>query len=383
MTSPLPKIAVFYPAFLGGGAEAVGLWILEALRQNYELTLFTTSGVDFDQLNDLYGTTLSSEQVKVRSLFPKTIRSLVNGLIANFYPVRMILFHLLIRNLKLNRDHYHLLISAYNAVDFGKPGLQYIHWIKVLEAHPVFNQISSFSVPQMRQNWSVTNSHAVAELVKKVYDLETTVVYPPVVMDTVNMPWHDKENAFICSGRLTKAKEPHRVISILKRVRQRGFDIKLYLTGGGGGAYPVAYTRFIKKLVQDHATWITLYENLKYEDYMQVVSRCKYGIHFKTEPFGISIAEMVRSGAIPFVRDKGGQVEIIGKHNHALFFGSEDEAVEKIIQVLTHPEQQEGLLQSLAHQKNLFSTYQFIADINQVVEHCFTHLPINNYECDH
>jgi glycosyltransferase involved in cell wall biosynthesis len=370
------KIAVFYPAFLGGGAEAVGLWILEALKQNYELTLFTTSGVDFDSLNALYGTNLSADQVNVKSLFSRKVRYAINALIANFYPVRMILFHLLIRYLKANRDDYDLLMSAYNAVDFGKQGLQYIHWIKVLEAHSIYNRISNFSVEQMCKNLSVTNSYAVAELIRNTYDLDVSVVYPPVPVDITEIPWHDKENTFICSGRLTKEKEPHRIISILKRVRDRGFDIKLYLTGGGGGIYPVAYTRFIKRLVQENLAWITLYENLKYEDYIKVVSRCKYGIHFKAEPFGISIAEMVRSGAIPFVRRQGGQIEIVGKQNQALFFDSEDEAVEQIVQVLRHTDQQGKIRELLAQQKNLFSTHRFIADINQVVESYFT----NSYQ---
>ena len=49
MTSPaLGKIAVYYPAFLGGGAETVALWMLEALKEKYELTLFTVSDVDFE-----------------------------------------------------------------------------------------------------------------------------------------------------------------------------------------------------------------------------------------------------------------------------------------------------------------------------------------------
>ncbi|GAB4379337.1 MAG: hypothetical protein Kow00121_33290 [Elainellaceae cyanobacterium] len=365
------KIAVFYPAFLGGGAEAVGLWILEALKQNYDLTLFTTSGVDFNHLNALYGTNLSADLVNVQSLFPTSARPIINALIANCYQVRMVLFHLLIRYLKSNKDDYHLLISAYNAVDFGKKGLQYIHWIKVLEAHPIYNRISNFSRDHACTNLSITNSHAVSNLAKKEYGFDASVVYPPVVIDSLDLPWHAKENAFICSGRLTKAKEPHRVISILKRVREQGFDIKLYLTGGGGGAYPWRYTSFIKKLVKENSSWITLYEDLKYEDYVKVVSKCKYGIHFKTEPFGISIAEMVRSGAIPFVKSKGGQVEIVGEHNQALFFDSENEAVEKIIRVLNNPDQQEKLLDGLAQQKHLFSTQRFITEMNQVVEGYF------------
>jgi glycosyltransferase involved in cell wall biosynthesis len=260
-----PKLAVYYPAFLGGGAETVGLWMLEALQQNYNLTLFTLADVDFDRLNALYGTSLSTQSVTVRSFFAGWLRSLVNSLIANNKHIRLLLFHWLLRYLKSQNDRYHLLISAYNAVDFGKPGLQYIHWIKVLEISAFYNRISNFSIERMKQNYSVTNSHTVAEFIKQEYGCISNVIYPPVVLDTPTVLWEQKENAFICSGRITEAKQPHKVIAILKRVRQQGFDVKLYLTGGGGGAYAWKYQNFVKRLVKENADWVTLYENLSWQ----------------------------------------------------------------------------------------------------------------------
>lgn len=363
-----PKIAVYYPAFLGGGAEAVGLWMLEALKHNYDLTLFTISDVAFDRLNALYGTQLSAKDVTVRSFFNQRISPVINGLIANNKLIRMIFFHLLIRHLKAHNQQYDVLISAYNALDFGKRGLQYIHWIKVLEDNGFYNKISGFSIDRMKQNESITNSYTVADFVKKEYGFLSTVLYPPVVIDAPEIPWKQKQMAFICSGRLTAAKQPDKVISILKRVREQGFNIKLHLTGGGGGAYAWKYKNFVKRIVKENAAWITLYENLSYEDYVNVLSNCQYGIHFKQEPFGISIAEMVKAGAIPFVRDQGGQIEIVGQQNQSLMFNNEQEAVEKIVAVLSHPGQQQTLQAALAEQRNLFSTQRFMTEMNHIVE---------------
>lgn len=143
-TSEKQKIAVYYPAFLGGGAEAVGLWMMEALKQKYDLTLFTISAVDFEKLNLMYGTSLSSNVVQVKSFFSQYFSPLANSLVANSKPIRMFFFHLLLRYLKSKSHHYDLLISAYNAVDFGKQGMQYIHWIKVLEGNPFYERISDF-----------------------------------------------------------------------------------------------------------------------------------------------------------------------------------------------------------------------------------------------
>jgi glycosyltransferase involved in cell wall biosynthesis len=362
-----PPIAIFYPAFLGGGAEAVALWMMEALQDTYSITLYTVTEVNFDRLNALYGTHLSRQVITVKPLFPK-FSSLFNGLIANSKPIRMLLFHGLIRHLKQTANRNAILISAYNAIDFGRPGIQYIHWIKVLESNPFYNRISDFSIQRMQSNLSITNSYTVADFVKKEYGCESTVIYPPVVLDAPKLDWEQKQEAFICSGRLTEAKQPHKVISILKQVRDRGFDIRLHLTGGGGGSYAWKYQNFVRKMVKENSNWVTLYENLAYADYVQVMANCRYGIHFKQEPFGISIAEMVKAGAIPFVRNQGGQIEIVGDQNQELLFGNEQEAVEKIVAVLSNACLKEQLKANLAQQKSLFSTDRFMQEIKYLVD---------------
>lgn len=365
------QVAVCYPAFLGGGAEAVGLWMLEALKEKYDLTLFTVADVDFDRLNAMYGTDLSPEQVAVEALLPERWQAISYFLIANNTNVRMLLFHLLIRYLKAKQSAYDLVASAYNGMDLGRKGVQYLHWVNVLEATPLFRKISGFSGAQLRENVSLTNSQFVADRVREVYGIESTVVFPPVVMQVLDTPWQEREQAFICSGRIAPAKEPHKVIRILQQVRDRGYNVKLYLTGGGGGTYPWGYEKQIVRLVEANSDWITLYKNLTYADYVEVMARCQYGIHYKREPFGISIAEMVKAGVIPFVKNEGGQREIVGTENQELFFGNEPEAVEKIIQVLSSTAQQQKLLASLEQQKHLFSTNRFMAEIGKVFDQQF------------
>lgn len=364
------KIAIFYPAFMGGGAEAVGLWILEALKETYELTLFTITSIDFDQLNRMYGTNLSSASIKLETLVPSFLSSACYFLIANNPNLRMSSFHWLMRHLKAESRHYDLVFSGYNAADLGKPGIQYIHWINVLEGEPFHQKISQFSLENLQKNYSIANSRFVVDRVKQFYGIPATVIFPPVVMGESEIPWQEKEDTFICSGRLTVAKQPHKIIQILKKVREQGFDIKLYLTGGGGGVYAWRYRQFLKQIVKDNAAWVTLYENLKYEDYINVVSRCKYGIHYKEEPFGISIAEMVKAGAIPFVRNKGGQIEIVGDLPE-LFFANDHEAIAQILHLLNHPERQDILRCALQKQKELFSTSHFIQAVSKVVDHYF------------
>jgi glycosyltransferase involved in cell wall biosynthesis len=368
----MKKVAMFYPLFMGGGAETVVLWMLQALQEKYDVTLFTLGNVDFRELNSMYATDISPKQVKVMKIVPDRINHLCHWLTANNDQARMILMHLVIRFYKKHAHNYDLGISGYNATDLGKKGIQYIHMTQVMEGSAWHRQlISSFSQKQLLDNVSITNSQHLADYAKKVYGFEADVVYPPVLLDAPEVPWQDKEYAFICSGRLVKPKEPHKVIEILKKVRDRGFKIKLYLTGGGGGVYGMSYQKMLQKLVQENADWITLCENLPYDDYTTILANCQYGIHYKKEPFGISVADMVKAGAIPFVRDIGGQTEIVGKHNQELLFDKVDEAVDQIVAVLSSPAKQAQLLQSLQAQKDLFSTAKFMHEFSQVVESYF------------
>jgi glycosyltransferase involved in cell wall biosynthesis len=363
----MKKIAIYYPYFMGGGAEAVGLWIIQALKDKYDLTLFTLGNIDLEKLNLMYGTSISNKDIKIKTILPKFITKICYFLMANSKDIRMAFFHLLIRFFKQHSQQYDLVLSGYNAMDMGQVGIQYIHWVQVLEGTRLHRKISNFSEAQISKNLSIANSYCVADVVKKTYGVDSKIVYPPVVIDVPNIPWSEKEEAFICSGRIVKPKEPDRVIKILKLVRERGFDIKLHITGGGGGIYEWQYTNLIKKLVSENSSWITVHENLPYKEYIKILAKCKYGIHYKKEPFGISIAEMVKAGAIPFVRKEGGQVEIVGQSNEELFFNNEEEAVNKIVDVLSSFNKQSKLVQSLSEQQNLFSTQKFISEIREVV----------------
>jgi glycosyltransferase involved in cell wall biosynthesis len=342
---------------------------LEALKEAYDLTLFTVVGLNLEILDVMYSTNLINYSIRTQTLFPRSLNYLLNWIIANNAPLRKILIHRLLFFFKQQGQDYDLLISAYNAADLGCPGMQYIHWVKVVEGgkYYKYNRISQFAMDGLKSNFSWANSHFVAQKIQKTYGIESQVIYPPVVIKSSDIPWTAKEEAFICSGRLIEAKSPHRIIEILKQVRAQGFKVKLYLTGGGGGIYALQYQRFLAQLIKSNQDWVILCKNLSYEDYTKVLYRCKYGIHFKQEPFGISIAEMLKAGALPFVRNQGGQVEIVGSDHNNLLFENDQDAVAKITHVLSNPSEQLKLVEALKSRQELFSTQKFTTQISQSV----------------
>ncbi|MEM9947236.1 MAG: glycosyltransferase [Cyanobacteria bacterium P01_D01_bin.36] len=376
------SVAVWQPYFRGGGAEAVSLWILQALSRKYDLTLYTLSEVDFFQLDATYNTQLAKERIKVVATLPKKMDGLAYLLIAISKPFRSAFIYWTIRHFKRDASQYDAVFSTFNAIDMGCPGIQYLHWVKVVEnntssAKPWLKKLMNwvdFSYERLEKNYSIANSSYTAEAVKKCYGIESTVIFPPVTTNINVLPWTEKRNAFLCSGRIVAAKQTHRVINILKKVRDRGFDVQLHITGGGAGngIYPEKYLKKVKSLAEENSEWIYLHQDLPYQEYLKILSDCRYGIHYKPEPFGISVAEMLKAGIIPFVRPKGGQMEIVGAENPEILFDDEADAVEKIIHVLSEKDLQIKLLNFLEHRKSLFSTETFMKEIQAVVDHHFS-----------
>ncbi|RZM76527.1 glycosyltransferase [Leptolyngbya iicbica] len=376
LASKQAQVVVWQPYFRGGGAEAVALWILEALQDDFDVSLHTLANVDLAKLNMMYGTHLSEERIEVISSIPRSLSGLAYSAMAKSEIIRMGLVYLTIHHLKKKSLQYDAAFSAFNAIDMGCVGLQYLHWVRVVETSPekaplwyrALMKWVDFSYESLQDNVSISNSCYTADQVKKTYDMDSMVVYPPVVTDIDALPWDKKEKAFLCSGRLVEAKSPHRVINILKAVRQKGFEVDLHITGGGGGVYANKYQRSLRKLIQENSDWVHLHQDLPYADYLKIVAKCRYGIHWKPEPFGISVAEMVKGGMVPFVKSKGGQIEIIGDdHAEFLSFSKDDEAVQKIVKVLSGEKLQESLRQSLEKRKKLFTTQRFTKQIRDIV----------------
>ena len=118
-----PSIAVFYPSFEGGGAESVGLWILEALKPKYRVTLLTLFPLDLQRLNLAYGTQLSAENIIVKSILPGGLKRSFKLLIVNNRSMKKLFNHVFIRQFKKQAQDYDLVLSAYNATDLGKKGI--------------------------------------------------------------------------------------------------------------------------------------------------------------------------------------------------------------------------------------------------------------------
>ncbi len=189
---------------------------------------------------------------------------------------------------------------------------------------------------------------------KKMFDVNSTVIYPPVQADFPAVPFDRRENGFVFIGRIAPEKRIEDIVTILAAVRERE-NVHLHIAGPLDDS---AYCKEIRSLAGMHADWMRLDGVVFGEAKRQLLARHKYGINAcQGEAFGISVAEFVKVGCIVFVPDNGGQTEIVD--HQQLTYRDADEAVSRILGVLRSEPRQRELLGHLLLQAEKFSVQRF------------------------
>jgi len=384
----LPRIAVVHPELRpGGGSEAAALWVVEALKNDYDVYLISMGHIPLEILNECYGTNIKPEEVKTIEIpLPRFFKN-------HFFALRTFR---LARFCKKIAPSFDLMISAYNVMDFGKRGIQLIcdfsfdDELRRTFVHlpcgykRVFYQpsplrwvylkmsqiLSGASEAGWKRNLTIANSYWCSQVMKQKYGLESTVIYPPVVCGFPSVPWEEKENGFIFLGRLAPEKRIEKIMAILKKVRDKGHDIHLHIVGRLDERL---YLKRINEVWKRNKDWIFIEGAIFGAKKQELIARHRFGISGRDyEPFGIALAEMVSAGNIVFVPGSGGQVEIV-KHS-LLTYKDEDDGVDKIEKVLKAPSLQGVLLNHLQKKIENFSAEEFKKEIRKVVA-CFRQVP--------
>ena len=379
------KVGVAHPCLGRGGSEAAAMWGVEALKEDYDISLITAGNVDLDGLNQFYGTTVQHNEITLLyAPIPSFLLRMAGG-----DALRGALYQRFCRKVA---NQFDVLISSYNLCDFGVPSIHCLadfSWDEEIrvnsdpiptEFRGLFHRYSFLRkaylrlvrillVPSGRDLFAgedsiLANSKWTAGIMKNKYGVEVEVLYPPVFSEFPKIPPDQKELGFVCIGRISPEKRIERIIEILKRVRRRGHSIHLHIIGS---LDKDAYAGLVKSLSKMERDWVFLEGKCFGEEKARLLTQHCFGIHARLgEPFGISVAEMVKAGCIVFVPKEGGQTEIV---NHPLLlYGSVEEAVEKIDAVLRDPEIQADLRNHLKKQGAKFSTSNFMRGLRAAVE---------------
>jgi glycosyltransferase involved in cell wall biosynthesis len=363
-----------------GGGQSVCAWILQALKGSYDLSVLSWRPVDLAPINHFFSTSLAAGDISFHTVNP-ILRRCMDSLPTTASLLRTAL---LLKACRKIQQRFDVLMTTNNEADFGRPGIQYIHypwnnfprpsvdlrWYHVACAvscyYRLCTAVGKFSKDRIRSNITLVNSNWTAARVKECYGgIATQTVYPPVVGDFPDSPWAERENGLLCIGRISPEKKIEKIIAIVGAVRAAGHDVHLHIVGTPDDD---AYYGRIARLAREHASWIALEHNLSRPELVRRICTHRYGLHgMPDEHFGMSIAEMVAGGCIVFVPDGGGQTEIVGDCTQ-LRYCSADDAVKKITAVLASDDEQERLRKRLLPRRELFSVDHFTQQIREIVD---------------
>lgn len=366
-----PRILLLQPSLLpSGGGNGVAVWMIEALKHDHDITLLGWDEVDFDRINRYYGTSLRPGDFEIRYVprWPERLRRITR--------IRGALLqrHLMLRWGRPLVPQFDLTLSVNGEIDVGVPAVQYVHypwgylprpdtdlrWFHRLPGvlrlyYWAGTLIAPVSEEHIRRNLTLVNSDWTGGQFRKRYGGDPVTLYPPVFAATAPLPWEERDDAFVCIGRIAPEKNIETIVTILERVRAAGRKVTLRLIGSGTPGD--RYFRKVRAMVRARP-WVELHENISRDELMALVGRARYGIHgMQDEHFGIAVAEMALSGCIPFAPHGGGQIEILG--DERLLFHSTDDAVSKIVRVTGDPGLQSELRAVLAARAKRFDYAAF------------------------
>lgn len=375
------------------GGNAVAAWILQALTPVYDVTVLTWTPPDFAALDRRFGTSLATSSFTVRT--PGAMPRWLVERIPDASRLQRVSY--LLRSVKRHCGGFAAVIACCSTeVDFGRPGIQYIHYpylgarreqLSIAGDAPMLQKIrglltgrlrpwmilSGYSFERMRANLTLTNSRWTRDEIRRVLAIDSEVVYPPVVSQGRPIPWEEREDGFVAVGTLEDAKRQDWIIETLAQVRRHAPGIRLHICGSKSSSCDSSrisggYAERVEALAKAHGPWIEFHYDLSHADLARLVGRQRYGIHGTLdEHFGMAPAEMAASGCIPFVHASGGQVEIVDCDPRLCYTGQED-AVVRILAVLHNRALQEELRTAVQQRSTRFSTEVFMRAMEAQVD---------------
>ena len=160
---------------------------------------------------------------------------------------------------------------------------------------------------------TITNTRwtANAALIRGIIT-DSMVLYPKVTLPDITKPQVKREPYHMVSiGRIVPNKKLEEAVEVLDRLRAWGFPATLQIVGRADSAYAKQFLRRYR----GHPG-LTLNPNADMDTLHQALMRARVGIHlYRSEHFGIAVAEMICAGVLPLVHDSGGVCELVQDHD--------------------------------------------------------------------
>ena len=247
---------------------------------------------------------------------------------------------------RLNLSEYNLIISSSHAVTKGiktKPDqlhISYCHssmryaWdnaeqylaeakvnkgVKGVIANRVINYLRKWDIStSVRPNYLVANSNFIAEKIKRIYNRESTVIYPPVDVNKFTCA-PKKENYYLTASRMVPYKRIDLIVETFSILKDR----KLKVVGHGPELGK------IKMKATPNIEFLGYKED---EELKTLLQGAKAFVFAAEEDFGIILVEAMACGTPVIALKKGGATETVVNGKTGILFETQElESIRKAI----------------------------------------------------
>lgn len=353
----VPNILFIHPdVYALGGAEQVCVRMMAAAQRLGKVTLVHCGGaLDCEVISKWFHVALDPHRVRF------VTANLAGSILARAQRWPIIKYALALRRARKIAADFDLVVGGYGECPIpAKRGIQYINvpifcpapeFLRYLNVgydgalrsrvRPYYIHLSrllcGWDSTEIAEKNTLVNSAWTADVVRQAYGISSLVAYPAVEVtlrpgDRDWVDWKQRESGFVMLGRIHPSKRLELGIEIIRRVRNRGYDVQLHIIGRGAEGYVERLQGSIVGMRHVH-----LHLNLARPQLEELVCRQRFGLHAcEFEHYGIAAAEMQALGCVVFVPDSAGQRETVT--NDEQRYVDLDDAVLKICRMLDNPD---------------------------------------------
>ncbi|MFC6999321.1 glycosyltransferase family 4 protein [Rufibacter roseus] len=242
-------------------------------------------------------------------------------------------------------DLYHQYLRDAN-LGFGIKGLlarSVLHYIRTWDVSSV-NRVDHF----------IANSNFIARRIKKIYNREAVVIYPPVDLDKFTLV-SVKENYYLAASRLV----PYKRIDLIVEAFSKMPDKKLVVIGDGPDL----------KLITEKAKGSANVQMLGFQSsevLIQYMQKAKAFVFAAEEDFGIMPVEAQACGTPVIALGKGGSLETVTAETGVFF---KEQTAQSLIEAVQNFELNQSRFDSATIRQNAerFSRPRFISEIKDFI----------------
>jgi glycosyltransferase involved in cell wall biosynthesis len=373
-----------------GGSERLALATIAALKEidDIDIDLTTFQKPDVDKIERTYGKRglLSLRKIKTVNI----IRSIESARLKKEYELSINTHGDMLpfsqkgfsKNNAITYCHFPLakyLIDVRNE-EYGRL-LYGLRCSNILDYRENLDAARNTYFDMMRTSTVFTNSEYSRKAIRKTFDIDSTVLSPPVDVDLFRKfvlfsSSNKRDDTILTISRFHPSKKIENAIRLAKLLKKNGIGQRMKIVGNLSPAM-LGYYYHLKDAVkhQDLSDYVKFQVNVSFDKLLSLISGAKVYFHpLPGEPFGISTVEAMSAGLIPVVPSIGGHTEFVPlKYQFRTF----PEAVESIAVAMDAPFSERIIISNSVRR---FSISNYIKRFQQIVKEMLIIPPKTNYQ---